>query len=160
MAGFYKGLALQSEIINSRTYRKNDKKPLDFGGFYVQASYILFGGKQVYNADEGEFTQPDKGKKWGDIELAVRYDYVNLNDKDVFGGSAEGFTIGLNFYTTRNVKFQLNYSYLNHDRYANGKGKLFVGHDVEGNLTKIPTKWLMPPVKQETIIVRWGTLRD
>ncbi|OQB31124.1 MAG: Porin P precursor [Bacteroidetes bacterium ADurb.Bin174] len=140
LAGFYKGLALQSEIINSRTYRKNNKKPLDFGGFYVQASYILFGGKQVYNAEEGEFTQPDKGKKWGDIELAVRYDYINLNDKDVFGGSAEGYTIGLNFYTARNVKFQLNYSYLNHDRYANGKGKLFVGHDVEGKLTKDPKK--------------------
>ena len=34
----------------------------------------------------------------------------------------------------------LNYSYLNHDRYANGKGKLFVGHDVDGNLTKDYTK--------------------
>ena len=60
-----------------------------------------------HNKSEGEFTQPDKGKKWGDVELALRYDQVNLNSKDIFGGSAEGYTAGLNFYTARNVKFQL-----------------------------------------------------
>lgn len=139
IAGFYKGLGLQSEIINNQTVRTNNKETLNFGGFYVQGTYMLFGGSQVYNKEEGEFTQPDKGKKWGDIELALRYDYVNLNDKDVFGGSAEGYTVGLNFYTARNVKFQLNYNYVNHDRYANGKGKLNVGHDIEGNLTKNPS---------------------
>ncbi|NLF42134.1 MAG: porin, partial [Bacteroidales bacterium] len=32
----------------------------------------------------------------------------------------------------------LNYAYLNHDRYANGKGKLFVGHDANGELTRDP----------------------
>ncbi len=63
-----------------------------------------------------------------------------MNDKDVMGGSAEGYTVGLNFYAAKNFKFQVNYSYVNHDRYANGKGKLYVGHDVEGNLTKLPSK--------------------
>lgn len=29
--------------------------------------------------------------------------------------------------------------YSNNDRYANGKGKLFVGYDVDGNPTKDPT---------------------
>jgi phosphate-selective porin OprO/OprP len=140
LAGFYKGLGIQSEIIGNQTFRKNGKETLNFGGFYVQGTYMLFGGNQVYNKEEGEFTQPDKGKKWGDVELALRYDFVNLNDKDIFGGSAEGYTVGLNFYTAKNVKFQLNYNYINHDRYANGKGKLYVGHDIEGNLTKIPSQ--------------------
>ncbi len=36
----------------------------------------------------------------------------------------------------------LNYAYLNHDRYANGKDKLFVGYDANGNLTRNP-KWLL-----------------
>lgn len=140
LAGFYKGLGVQSEIMTNNTYRKNGKETLNFGGFYVQGTYMLFGGAQVYNKEEGEFTQPDKGRKWGDVELALRYDYVNLNDKDIFGGSAEGYTAGLNFYAAKNVKFQLNYSFLNHDRYASGKGKLYVGHDIEGNLTKNPSK--------------------
>ena len=34
----------------------------------------------------------------------------------------------------------LNYAILNHDRYATGKGKLFVGHDIDGNLTKDPAQ--------------------
>jgi phosphate-selective porin OprO/OprP len=147
LAAFYKGLGIQSEIINNQTFRKNDLETLNFGGFYVQGTYMLFGGRQVYNRLEGEFTQPDKGKKWGDVELAMRYDYVNLNSKDVMGGSADGLTLGLNFYTARNVKFQLNYSYLNHDRYANGKGKLFVGHDINGNLTRDPSKVADPAGK-------------
>jgi len=140
LAGYYKGLALQSEIIRNKTFRTNDKDKLHFGGFYAQAVYLLFGGRQVYDKLEGEFTQPDRGEKWGDVELALRYDYVDLNNKSVNGGSAEGLTAGLNFYTSKNVKFQVNFSHINHDRYANGKGKLFVGRDIDGNLTKDFTK--------------------
>lgn len=140
LAGYYGGLGVQSEIMNNKTYRNNGLDPLDMGGFYVQGTYLLFGGKQLYDKAQGEFNQPERGKKWGDVELALRYDYVNLNDKDVFGGSAEGYTAGLNFYAAKNFKFQINYSYVNHDRYASGKGKLYVGHDIEGNLTKNPAK--------------------
>jgi len=140
LAAFYKGFGMQSEIITNRTFRNKNLETLKFGGFYVQGTYMLFGGKQAYVKNEGEFTQPDKGRKWGDVELAFRYDYINLNNKDVYGGAADGYTAGLNFYASRNFKFQINYSYVNHDRYANGKGKLFVGRDVEGNLTKDPTK--------------------
>jgi len=32
----------------------------------------------------------------------------------------------------------LNYSIINHDRYASGKGKIFVGKDIAGALTKDP----------------------
>lgn len=140
VAGFYKGFGFQSEFIKDRTFRKNGKPALNFGGCYVQATYLLFGGKQFYNKAEGEFSQPYRGKKWGDIELAIRYDYIDLNDKTIYGGSAEGFTGGVNFYADKNVKFQLNYSYVNHDRYATGKGKLYTGYDVSGVLTKDPTK--------------------
>lgn len=140
LAGFYKGFGFQSEFINNRTFRKNDQSTLNFGGYYVQATYLLFGGKQFYNKAEGEFSQPYRGKKWGDIELALRYDYLDLNDKTVFGGSAEAITAGINFYADKNVKFQLNYSYLNQDRYATGKGKLYVGYDVSGAPTKDGTK--------------------
>ena len=138
-AGYYKGFAVQSEFINNRTFRKNDLETLKFGGYYAQAVALLFGGHQVYDKAEGEFTQPDRGRKWGDVELAFRYDYLDLNDKTVYGGAAEGITGGVNFYAARNIKFQLNFSHINHDRYANGKGKLYVGEDAAGNPTKDPT---------------------
>jgi phosphate-selective porin OprO/OprP len=99
---------------------------------------MLFGGKYNYNEAEGEFTQVGRGKDWGDVEVALRYDYLNLNDKkaEIMGGSANGFTGGISYYANQNVKFMLNYTYINHDRYANGKGKLFVGTDANGYPTK------------------------
>jgi phosphate-selective porin OprO and OprP len=139
-AAFYKGLGIQAEYITNRTFRKNNLERLDFGGFYVQTVYMLFGGKQVYNKVDAEFTLPDKGKKWGDVELALRYEYIDLNDKTVYGGAAEAITAGVNFYTSKNVKFQFDYSYVNHDRYASGKNKINVGDDVTGAYTKDPTK--------------------
>jgi phosphate-selective porin OprO/OprP len=138
IAAYHKGLNIVSEILSSRTYRKNNKESLDFGGFYVQAAYLLLGGNQVYNKSEAEFTSPNKGKSWGDIELAIRYDYITLNDKDILGGSGDGISAGINVYTTKNVKFMFNYSIINHDRFASGKGKLFVGKDINGELTKNP----------------------
>ena len=140
LAAYYKGLGVQGEYIMNRVHRNSDLVSLDFDGFYAQAAWLLFGGKQFYNKTEAEFSQPYRGKKWGDIELALRYDYINLNDKDIYGGSAEGYTAGVNFYADKNVRFQLNYSYVNHDRYANGKNKLFVGYDLTGALTKDPTQ--------------------
>lgn len=140
VAGYYKGVAVQTEVINNRTLRTNDLETLHFGGFYAEAVYLLFGGRQVYDKNEGEFTLPEKGKKWGDVELALRYDYIDLNDKTVYGGSADAITAGVNIYTARNIKFQVNFSAINHDRYANGKGKLFVGQDATGIPVKDPSK--------------------
>ena len=108
---------------------------------------MLFGGKQRFNTAEGEFTQPSRGRKWGDLELAVRYDYLNLNNKDIYGGAGENFTIGLNYYVNNSVKIVLNYQYSNNDRYANGKGKLISGHDAAGNLTNDYTKVVDPKGK-------------
>ena len=45
-----------------------------------------------------------------------------------------------NWQVNNNVKIVVNYQYNNNDRYANGKNKLFVGHDAGGNPTKDYTK--------------------
>lgn len=107
-------------------------------GSFAQVGWLLFGGHYQYNIREGEFTQVARGKKWGDIELAFRYDYLNLNDFDakIYGGGANAYTFGLNYHVNPNVKFMLNYTYADHDRYANGKGKLYIGYDSKGDLTK------------------------
>ncbi|HOW24823.1 MAG TPA: porin [Bacteroidales bacterium] len=142
VAAFYKGFRIQGEYLMSGVHDTlgGVKTTNNFDGFYVFGSCLLFGGKYNYNNEDGEFTQVSRGKKWGDIELALRYDYLSLNggmDK-IMGGAGEGYTFGLNYHITNNVKIMFNYAYLNHDRYANGKGKLYVGYDADGNLTKDP----------------------
>jgi len=146
LAGSYKSFAFQGEYKMANVNRMEDLETYNAQGFYIQASYLLFGGHQNYNGREGEFTRVTRGKKYGDLELAIRYDFLDLNDfeSEIYGGSAEGYTVGLNYHFNPNVKFMMNYVYNNNDRYANGKGKLYVGHDADGNLTKDPFQVVEP----------------
>lgn len=139
LAGLYKGLRFETAYIARGAYLDravNDKDTQWFSGWYAEASYLLFGGKQNYDAGGAKFTRIDPGKKWGDLELALRYQTIDLNSKDYYGGASGMWQVGLNFYPCRNVKLVANYGYVNNDRYANGKGKLNVGYDAAGNPTK------------------------
>ena len=121
-----------------------DPTPKKFWGWYAQAGYLLFGGSQRYDANGGKYTKIKPGKKWGDIELCARYEYLNLNCGNVYGGAAEAYTVGLNWWVNNNVKMQVNYQFNRNDRYANGKDKLKVGLDQEGNPTTDYTKIASP----------------
>ena len=155
LAGHYQGLRLESAWMSDWTYMMKDydfTKPYHFQGWYVEGGYLLLGGKQSYDSDGAKFNRVRTGKSWGDIELVAKYEFIDLNDyagrateEAIFGGSAELFGAGLNFYFGKNVKIALNYQYVNNDRYANGKGKLNVGLDAEGNPTKDFTKITMAP---------------
>lgn len=139
-AGYFKGLRVQSEYIVNKTYITGKDDPYTFNGWYAHAGFLLFGGRQRYNANEGEFTQPSRGKDWGDVELLVRYEYIDLNSLDVYGGAAQAYTVGLTYFINNNFKMMVNYQYNDNDRYANGKGKLLTGYDASGKATKDYTK--------------------
>ncbi|MBQ9463299.1 MAG: hypothetical protein IJU68_06540 [Bacteroidales bacterium] len=142
VAGHWEGLRYEAAYIADNVHFKETTLTNNFSGWYVQAGYLLFGGKQRYDARGAKYTKVKRGQKWGDIELCARYEYCNLNDTRanakamVFGGSAEAYCVGLNWWITDNVRMQLNYQYNNNDRYANGKNKLNVGLDAAGNPTK------------------------
>ncbi len=154
LAGHYKGFRLQGEYISMNNILKKDLtgfyqgiKDYRFGGWYAMASCLLFGGEHRYNLAESEFTQPSRGRSWGDIELVARYDYLDLNDRNIYGGSGENYTFGINYYVNSNVKFVLNYQYSKNDRYANAKGDCVTGLDASGNPTDDYTKIDMPKGK-------------
>lgn len=137
-AGYYKAFRVQGEYIMSNTSRYMGLPTEKFKGFYMQAAYVLFGGRQVYNSDRGAFSQPTAGKKWGDMEIAARFDRVDLNGIAVKGGRSNQFTFGLNYYINSNLKIQLNYSYLDNDRNANADGDAAVGRKPDGQLAYKP----------------------
>ena len=159
IAGHWKGLryegayiartAHMDPIVNQAIYGDKGFKTFTGDGWYVQASYMLFGGTQAYDSDGAKYTRTTSGKSWGDLELALRYQTMDLNDgvvkdnkvvKGVMGGKADMYELGLNYYPTKNVKIALNYGYIDQDRYANGKGKdkgkFHVGLDKDGEPTK------------------------
>lgn len=150
LAGFYKGLRYEGAYMARGAYLDQKVNPLGsqwVKGWYAQASYLLFGGRQNYDADGAKPTRIEPGKKWGDLELCLRYEMADLSTANYLGGSAEAYSVGLNFYPTKHIKFVINYQYTNNDRYANGKGKLFIGKDASGAPTKDYTKAVEPAGK-------------
>ena len=154
LAGHYKGLRLESAWMSDWTYMDPEKvvldKPYHFYGWYVEGGCLLLGGKQSYDSDGAKFNRVRPGRLWGDVELALKYEFLDMNDYEgrgnlaIYGGSAELYGVALNFYLGKNTKIALNYQYVNNDRYANGKGKLNVGLDAEGKATKDFTKVVAP----------------
>ncbi|MBQ9311375.1 MAG: hypothetical protein IJ222_11025 [Bacteroidales bacterium] len=143
LAGHWNGLRYEAAYIGDNVHFKKDAADpatKNFGGWYVQAGYLLGGGKQRYDAKGGKYTRVERGQKWGDLELCARIENVNLNCDNVYGGAAQAYTLGLNWYVNDNVKMMVNYQYNDNDRYANGKNKLNVGKDAAGNPTKDYTK--------------------
>ena len=151
LAGHWGGFRFEGAYIGDNVVLKdnNTVTKLNLGGWYVQAGYLLFGGKQRYDSKGAKYTRAERGQKWGDLELCARYEFCDLNApaQKVYGGSAEAYTVGLNWWVTNNVRMQLNYQYNNNDRYANGKDKLNVGLDAAGKAVKDYTKVVAPTGK-------------
>lgn len=155
LAGHWDGLRYEAAYIARSAILDPDKAkipeitPQTADGWYVQAGWLLFGGNQNYDAGGAKYTRIDSGRGWGDVELCARYEYANFNcSKYYAGGSAQAFTLGLNFYPSKNVKFVINYQYNMNDKFANGKGstdgvddgKFYTGYDANGKKTSIPSQ--------------------
>ena len=145
LGGYKDGFRVNGELItNTSVMDKNfagataNNKSKFFYGYYVQAAYLLFGGKQQYDVTQSEFTQPTRGKKWGDIELMARFDYLNLNSQDIYGGSGQNIALGVVYHINNNVKMMLNYQISQNDKYANNKSKAVIGRDINGAYTSDP----------------------
>jgi len=100
---------------------------LHFDGGYAEASWTLTGESRRYIPATGGYSGIVPAHPlsfahggWGAFELAVRYSYLNLNDHatpgvsplvtgGVFGGRANAYALGLNWYPITNVRFMLNY---------------------------------------------------
>lgn len=117
LAAYHGPWKFQAEYIRQAVNRDNGFADESFSGFYVQSSCLLFGGKQDYNNSRGAFNQPLIGKK-GDVELALRFDRLDMNGKEIKAGASNQYTAGVNYYINENLKLQLNYYYITHDSFA------------------------------------------
>ncbi len=144
LGGYLNGFRFNGELIVNRSVMDKNlvaaarAATKTFYGYYVQASVLLFGGKQRYDTYQSEFTQPKRGREWGDVELMARFDYIDLNSKDIYGGSGQNIGAGIVYHINNNVKIMANYQYSRNDRYANNKGKATIGLDANGTPTRNP----------------------
>ena len=130
-----KNFRFQGEYIRTSIKRDSSKVPegedrYTMQGFYVMGSWLINNADYYYNMADAEFSQIDfRNNKKGAFEVALRYSFMDANTfkegEDIpymQGGSGETYTIGVSYYFNYNVKLMLNYAYVNHDRWADGKG--------------------------------------
>jgi phosphate-selective porin OprO/OprP len=114
-AAFVNGpFSLQAEILHSWVNRTSGDT-VDFGGYYVSASWFLTGESRPYDPYGGKFTNVIprkefdwKTKTWGAFEVAGRYSFTNLTDGNVQGGRLNMLMGGLNWYLTRHIRWYVN----------------------------------------------------
>ena len=94
---------------------------LKFQGGYAQAGYILTGETRKYNPGSASYggvipAHPFSldGGGWGAWEIAGRFSTIDLNDQlatanGVAGGRQNIYTLALNWYVNRNVRFMFDY---------------------------------------------------
>jgi phosphate-selective porin OprO and OprP len=94
---------------------------LKFQGGYAEAAYVLTGETRLYNSGSASYggiapANPFSltGGGWGAWEIAGRYSTIDLNDRlgavtGVAGGRQTIYTLALNWYVNRNVRFLFDY---------------------------------------------------
>jgi len=116
-------LQIVGEYQNVFIQRDGGLGDLHLHGGYVYASYFLTGEHMPWNRKAGtldrvkpyeNFFLVDRccggtGTGWGAWQLALRYSYANLNDKNINGGIGEAVTYGLNWLWNPNTRLQFNY---------------------------------------------------
>lgn len=80
-----------------------------FDGGSIEAAWVITGERQRYGMTNGTFGGIRPRGKFGAVEVAARYSYLDLSDGLVAGGKERNWSVGLNWYITRNVRIMGNY---------------------------------------------------
>lgn len=141
LAGHWRGLRWETAYLADMVHQKGtaaDPKTKYFWGYYGQVGFLIFGGSQHYDAGGAKYTRITPGRSWGDIEVCARFDRLDLDSENVFGGAANAVTLGVNYWVNSNIKMMVNYQYVKNNVYANGNGSYIVGFDSAGAPTTSP----------------------
>ena len=113
-------LSVQSEAMVNIVNQEGVNPTAALPGMYIQTGYFLTGEHRPYDRKtaqidrvkpNGNFLYPaSKGATgMGAWEIAARYSYLNLNDKNIRGGVINDFTAGLNWFMNPYTRMEFNY---------------------------------------------------
>jgi phosphate-selective porin OprO/OprP len=118
----YAGLYGQGSWFHYNVVRRTALPDPDFSGWYALLTYSLTGENHPYDPTTASFrnlrpAHPFGEGGWGAWEIAARYSNIDLDFRPtlstalggVAGGIQDVITVGLNWYPTNGIKFQLNY---------------------------------------------------
>ena len=93
-----------------------------FTTWYFQVSYVINGQKEYRAGEDFLFKKTTPKTKAGAVELVARYergDQDDITDVDpVKGGIEKIFTLGATYYPRKNIRFMVNYAFVNNNENA------------------------------------------
>jgi len=101
-----KAYSLQGEYVTDRVDAL--KGIYNFDAYYLQGSYFLFGKGRRFDISDSTLSKI-KPNRDGSLEFAIRYSYINLNDKNEHGGEQTDINYALNWYISKELKLMFNY---------------------------------------------------
>lgn len=97
-------------------------------GWTLTGSYMLRGKQRSYVASHAMFSPLANVTSGGSLELIARIGQLKLNDSNadqpLLGGNATSYMAGINWYPNPNIIIALNYTFTDHDRYADSFGRI------------------------------------
>jgi phosphate-selective porin OprO/OprP len=152
LAANWKNFLVQAEYIRIDVDQDQPTGPsptLHFQGGYIEGSWVMTGESRKYNPSAAAYMRPSpadpfsftNGGGWGAWELSMRYSIADLNSHTndgeaqsvtggVFGGLQQVYSVGISWYPTDFVRFELQFSYVDVDR-KDTSGTQQVGQNFE-----------------------------
>jgi phosphate-selective porin OprO/OprP len=113
------------------SYKYGEARPVNFYGYYVQASYLIFGGNFRYSKYSSTISRLTKHS----LQLSARYNFTSLNDIEgeyingeffteegknlsFAGGKTEAISLSLNYVLNSNLRFVAEYTNQKIDNYV------------------------------------------
>jgi len=104
---------LSGEVEYQHTKVNRDKTQLGgnlgFKGYRSNINYVLTGESRLFNSSNGTLGQVIPNSDSGAWEVSGRYDYLNLNDKNIVGGAAHHIGIAATWYANYNFSVTSEY---------------------------------------------------
>lgn len=115
----------QTNWVQRRDSLNGTGPDVKFHGGYIYVAYFLTGEHVPYSRKTGTIgrVKPfenfflvdrcdgERGCGWGAWQVAARYSYLDLTDKDILGGVETNWTFGLNWWWTSHSHLQFNLIY-------------------------------------------------
>lgn len=112
----WKAISLQGEATLTKAYWK-DYDYEYYKSAYIQFSIFLTGESYGYDFNNGVILNPMPKRNIGAFELAFRYNYTDMTHRgplmqsvSACDGKKTGYTIGMNWYASKNAKLQINFT--------------------------------------------------
>jgi phosphate-selective porin OprO/OprP len=107
LGGVWGPVSVRGEYLRSFVFRSGSE--LSFHGGFADVSWIVTGESVRYNPKSGVFGEVRPKRDFGAVELAARYSAIDLIDENVRGGRERDWTVGVNWYLTRNLRLMFNH---------------------------------------------------